>query len=104
MATNVERRGPRSKHADRGPWRPRRRPRYPLGAPEWEKEVVFDAQLALNANRTSLGEHGHKGKARALGRMGEPKDRGQKKEKALNTNDETRALETGGFDRGALKR
>ena len=58
----------------------------------------------ISANRSSLSEQGQNGKARALGRMGELGDRGREKVKALKYKGRTRALETGGFDCGALER
>ena len=56
------------------------------------------------ANRTSLGEQGQNGKARAPGRVGELEDRGQEKVKVLKYEDGTRTLKTSGFDRGAHER
>lgn len=48
------------------------------GSPGMGKKGDF-----LCAISASLGEQGHNGKSRTLGRVGEPEDYGRKKEKAL---------------------
>ena len=51
----------------------------------WEPQIGKRRWFFMHANRALLGEHGHNGKAQALGCMGESKNRWRKEKSAKRT-------------------